>query len=483
MGSNSLKMVCYSAGHTGSYVPYHRESFRARLDEYGDGVIREKPVERMVDVLQMFRNTIQYENIDRVTAVATSAMRSASNRDDIVRRVWEETGFKFLVLSGRDEALYSYVGAATRLDMPNAVFFDMGGGSLEVVAVRDHTVLHASSVPLGALVMTRKFAGDDDLRGDSIGSLREHVRRTLPAPEDLGMLGDDATLIGVGGTVRAMARYAQSYTSYPLRKSHNYTMDFRLVQYITTEILCQDSSALGQMYEIGRGRADIVKAGAVIVEGVMERYGMNGICISSTGLREGVLTVALRRRAMGRDGLSYHEVREVVRAASRTPRVPPAAASVVRAATSPGLLSAEEAAVLRAAAASLGWLRTFRDADDFLYRILDWTSSLSHRAQLLSALCLAHAKKSKRTKLLMRRYASLMRRGDNSMVKRLSTILAFCDAVITAGADAQATLRGGKLLLEVRERRGVIPDAIMDKACRRMGSALGVNVECTVSHL
>lgn len=481
MGSNSIKMVCYAADHTGKYAPYHRESFGARLDEHDDGMIREESVDKVLDILQMFRNTIQYEGIDRVTAVATSAMRRASNRGEIVGRIQRETGFEFLILPGREEALYSYIGAATHLEIPDTIFFDIGGGSVDIVSVRNHTILYAGSVQLGALVMTNRFAVDGDLRGDAIGALRDHVRQTLPLADELGVLGADTVLVGVGGTMRAMARYAQSYASYPLKKSHNYTMDSRLVQYVTTEILYQDAWTLGQMYEIGRGRADIIKAGAVVVEGIMETYNMGCIRVSGTGLREGVLTATLWRQSMGSESLSYYEVREMVRTPSWMPRVPKAAASVVNAATS-GLLSAEDATILQAAASNLEWLRTFRDADDFLYHMLDMNSSLSHRVQLLSAFCLIYTKKSSQTKLLMRRYASLLHHGDDHMVKRLSSIMSFCDAAITAGADTKATLDGDVLSLEVQERRGVIPEGILHQKCRQMGAALGVQVECTVYH-
>ena len=473
-------MVCYSADHTGAYVPYHYESSRVRPDEYGDGVIREKPVERMVDILQMFRNTIQYENIDRVAAVATSAVRSASNRDDIIRRVREETGFKFLVLSGRDEALYSYLGAATRLDMPNAVFFDIGGGSLEIVAVRNHTVLHVSSAPLGALAMARKFAGDGDLDGDSAESLREHVRRTLPAPKELGDVGG-AALIGVGGAVRALAAYAQSRTSYPLRKLHNYEMGSGLVRRVTAEILGQDASALGERRRIWRGQADIIKSGAVVVEEIMELYGMDGVRASAMGLRAGVLAASLGR-TRGRGELTLREAREVARDPRWKPRVPPAAAAVVRALAPPGPLSAGEASVLRAAAANLGWLRTFRDADDFVYRMLDSPAPLPHREQLLSALCLAHVKKPKHVRPLMKRYAPLLRPGDDRSIARLSAVLSFCAAAAAAGADVRARLSAGVLHLEARERRGVLPDAVMERKRADMEAALGVSVECKIRH-
>ena len=476
LGSNSVKMVCYSADHTGAYRPYHRESFRIRLDEYDDGVIREEPANRLMDILKLFQNIIRYERIDRMLAVATSAVRRARNREPFVSRIRDESGIEFRILSGEQEALYSYVGAATHLDVPNSVFFDVGGGSLDIACVRNHTVLKTFSLPLGALVMTRKF-GDGDLDGDAIGALREHLLKTLPPPESLGPMSSDAVLVGVGGTLRAISRYAQAYESYPLKKIHNYAMDDGLIQNVAVDLLSRDISTLSRLYEVG-GRADIIKAGAVIVLSVLDRFRLGSICVSSTGLREGVLAHSLRYPDSTIGDISPHHVRDMVRTPSWTPRICPGASDIVRALIQAGLLHGEEPAILQAAAAHLRWLRTFRDADDFLYRMLDWTSPLPHRIQLLSALGLTHAKKPKRTMLLMKRYNAMLRPGDRQLIKRLSPVLLLCDTVITAGAGLDVVSGGGRIMLDVRPNGRMFPAMVMRQRCRRVGEALNVRLDC-----
>lgn len=478
LGSNSAKLVCYEADRTGAYRPYHRESFRIRLDEYDDGVIREEPTARLLEILRLFQNIIRYERVGKVLAVATSAVRRAQNRESLISRIREEAGFNFSILSGDQEALYSYAGAATHLDMPTSIFFDIGGGSLEIVSTRNHAVLKALSLPLGALVMTRKFAGDGDLEGGALRDLRDHIWGALPAPESLGPLGGDAVLVGVGGTLRAISRYAQAYASYPLKKIHNYTMNDRLVQDAAVDLLSRDRSTISQMYEIGAGRADIIKAGAVIVLGILERFRFDGLCVSSTGLREGVLAHSMMYPDSGMHEVSPYHVREMVRHPSWSPRISSGAANLVHAIVRSGLLYGEEQTTLQAAATNLRWLRNFRDADDFLYRTLDEPSALSHRVQLLSTLCLAHAKKPKRTKLLMGRYSQLLRPGDQQMIKRLSPILLLCDTVITAGMDMRVMVGGGRVMLEVDTNGRMLPGMILRQRCRRVGEALGIRVDC-----
>ena len=88
---------------------------------------------RAIDTLQVFRDIIQLNPIKSVLPIATSAVREASNKEDFLNTVSKETGFNFKVLSEREEALYSYVGAIKSLHIADSLFFDIGGGSLEIV--------------------------------------------------------------------------------------------------------------------------------------------------------------------------------------------------------------------------------------------------------------------------------------------------------------------------------------------------------------
>ena len=475
LGSNSLKMVCYSADYTGTYRPYHRESSRIRLDEYGDGVIGEESIDRLIDALFWLRNIVQYEDVGRVLPVATSAVRGAENRESLVSRIAAETGFDFSVLSGDQEALYSYAGAACNLNMPSSIFFDLGGGSMEIVSARNYAVTRALSLPLGALVMTRKFAGDGDFDADSISRLRQYVQTALPTMESLGPLGNGAMLVGVGGTLRAVAKYVQERAEYPLKKLHNYFVDADSLKAAADAILSKDVKDLANMYEIGRGRADIMKAGIITISEMASKYNLGGIRVCSTGLREGVLAMASRYTGFGADTISPYLVRELVRAPPGTPRIPYPVSRLVSSLDSSGLLSGEERLVLQMSATHLERLRTFRDADDFVYRMMDMPSTLSHRQQLLGILCLAYSKKPKRTKLLMKRYGALLDGDDEQTIKRLSRVMDVCDLMLTAGAEPDLNLEAG-LSLTVRRRLRPLPDIMLEQKCSSMANALGVAV-------
>ena len=476
LGSNSVKLVCYSADHTGMYRPYRRESSRVRLDENNDRVIREGPANRLIDHLTTLHNVLLYEDIDRVLPVATSAVREADNGASLLARIRREVGFDFDILTGYQEALYSYAGAASYLDMPSCIFFDLGGGSLELASSRNHTIMQAISLPLGALVTTRQFVGHGNFDHNSITLLREHIRKSLPPKPALGRLDQNAIMVGVGGTLRAIARYEQEQIGYPIKKTHNYAMSIFSVQNITSHILSCDTDTLGSMYEIGRGRADIIQAGAIIVYELMKWYDFKSIVISSSGLREGVLELALRYPGFRPNDASEYHVRELVRAPTGTSRMPWTVAGMIEELTKSGLLSGDEPAVLQAAIADVKRLRVFCNADSFLYLMLEQPLPLSHRIQLLAALCLIHSKKPKRAALLVQRYASILYTNDWDMVNKLSAIVRLCELVIIAGAEIQMTVYDESVNLFIQYQDREVPASTLYRVCEKIESKLGCHI-------
>lgn len=476
VGSNSVKMVCYSANRTGVYRPYNRESFRVRLDKYGDGVVHDSLINSLVDVLLLFRNIATHESVDRILPVATSALRSAKNQKLVLDRVYAETGFKLNVLSGSSEALYSYAGAANNLNIPSCVFFDLGGGSTELVSSRNHTIIKALSIPLGALVLTQKFAENNDFNDNTIRQLRQYVKEALPSVDSMGSLGNDAILVGVGGTLRTVAKYVQTHTDYPLNKLHNYTMSAHSINIAANDILSKDVSDLAETYEIGRGRADIIKAGIVAISEILSKYNFKEVRVCSTGLREGVLAMAARYTGFDTMAVSPYHVRELIRAPSGTPSIPPLVRGMINSFKLSNLLHDEEPTILQSAAINLDLLRTFRDADDFLYSVMDMPAVLSHRQQLLASLCLTYSKKPKRTRLLMKKYYSIINKYDVQTIKKLAPILELCDLLITTDASPDIHFDDDTLSITIKRNQRELPCIMFDQVCQSMGESLGAKV-------
>jgi len=135
LGFNSVKLVNYDVRKDDTFRPYQQEGVTVKLGEelHRTGYLGKEPIGRTIKALRMFRDIINFDSIRHVLPVATSAVREAGNREDFLKQVYRETGFKFRMLSGKEEGLYSYIGALRATCLPTALFFDLGGGSLELV--------------------------------------------------------------------------------------------------------------------------------------------------------------------------------------------------------------------------------------------------------------------------------------------------------------------------------------------------------------
>lgn len=226
LGFNSLKLVTYGVREDKSFYVIEQRSVSARLGEKmgSGGYLQLEPMHRTIEGLEMFREVVDSESIREVLPIATSAVREARNKQQFLDQVRKETGFTFRVLSEKEEAYLSYAGAFRSIYEPNVLFFDLGGGSLEIVHTANFKIRKAISLPLGALRLTQVFANK---RGSyskkDHTKMRKHIEDEIPDRDEID-LRRKTTLIGVGGSVRALASFDQEINDYPLNKVHRYVL-------------------------------------------------------------------------------------------------------------------------------------------------------------------------------------------------------------------------------------------------------------------
>ncbi|MDG6983066.1 MAG: Ppx/GppA family phosphatase [Nitrososphaerota archaeon] len=303
VGFNSLKMVKYRVEPDGTAKSYGQLGVMAKLGEglESTGYLGIEPISRTIDALRLCRETASLESIKHVLLVGTSPVREAANRGEFMERVEKETGMKMRVLSGSDEALYGLLGAARAVDASNILYFDLGGGSLEVAYAERSRVRRTLSLPLGALKLTSLYSGKDGKfsRKDR-AKMAERVLELLPSRRELG-LARDTTLVGTGGTVRGMARYDLDENNYPLDKVHNYTVNAESVQKMSREFFKLKVTEMNKIDAIGEGRSETMAAGTLVVKMLMKRLGFRSMTVSTHGLRDGVLVEFLERSARPSD--------------------------------------------------------------------------------------------------------------------------------------------------------------------------------------
>ncbi len=210
MGSNSFRLVVFEYEPTGwwSLIDEIREPTRVSAGMGESGALQPKPMKRAVQTAIVFSNFLRASGVERVEAVATSAIRDASNRDELLAEITERTGLEVRVISGAEEAWYGYLAIANSTTVGDGFGIDIGGGSVQIMQLQGRRLLEAESVRLGAVRVSEEFLPDEEATAKQIKALRKHVARTLSEFEWFSG-GEQARLAGLGGTIRNLAAAAQ----------------------------------------------------------------------------------------------------------------------------------------------------------------------------------------------------------------------------------------------------------------------------------
>ncbi len=274
-------------------------------------------------VLRRFRKEADRWKAE-VRAVATSAVREALNREIFLKLARRRSGIRVQVVSGAEEARLIHLGILQALPLQGrrVLALDIGGGSTEFLVARGRVLRYAHSLKLGAIRMTDAFFPGGRVRPDAVLDCREAVEGTLgPVAREVGRLGWDLA-VGTGGTIRNLARMAKLRRRDPPGSPLNATViSRREVDALVQEILARrDARRRRGMPGLDADRADIIPAGALILQGVMAALRIRSLTVSDYALREGLLLDTVEK-AQGRrhrmEGLQEARRRSIETLAAR----------------------------------------------------------------------------------------------------------------------------------------------------------------------
>ena len=169
MGSNSFRLVVFEYESTGwwSLIDEIREPTRVSAGMAGSGALQPKPMKRAVQTATVFANFLHASGVERVETVATSAIRDASNRDELLAEISDQTGLEVRVISGAEEAWYGYLAIANSTTIGDGFGIDIGGGSVQIMQLQGRRLREAESVRLGAVRVSEEFLPDEDVTDEA----------------------------------------------------------------------------------------------------------------------------------------------------------------------------------------------------------------------------------------------------------------------------------------------------------------------------
>ncbi len=291
LGSNSWRLVVftYGAGPWWKLTDELYETVRIGAGLASTGRLSDEAMRRGHETLQVFARFCRANRIEPrdVHVVATSAIRDAANGQAFLDQAQRETGLQIEVLDARAEAFFGYVAAVNTTTLDDGVVLDIGGGSMQLTAVRDRRSGPTVSFPLGAVRVTEELlAGDGPAKRKQLARVRSRVEESLEQVDWLAMSG--SRLVGIGGAVRNLAAAAQHVDGGVDLGVQGYVITPATLDGLVETLAELPSAERGSVPGIKPGRGDIILASAVVLQTVVAAGGFAGIEATEAGLREGV---------------------------------------------------------------------------------------------------------------------------------------------------------------------------------------------------
>jgi exopolyphosphatase/guanosine-5'-triphosphate,3'-diphosphate pyrophosphatase len=298
LGTNSIRLLVAAAAADESLEEFARDMVITRIGKDVDATGRIEPsvLARTLEVLERFAARARALHAERISVSATSAVRDASNREELEREVRRITGEPLRVVDGAHEARLSFLGATRALDeRPPFLVIDVGGGSTEFALGSDEAAA-AVSVRVGTVRLTERFVRSDPPRAEELDAVRGEVRaRTAEAAESVP-LREAATVVAVGGTATTTQGIALGLGRWDPEATHRTWLSIEDARRVTRQLASMTTPERAAIPVMPPGREDVITTGAVILTELMELLGARQVLVSETDILDGLAFEALRTR-------------------------------------------------------------------------------------------------------------------------------------------------------------------------------------------
>ena len=301
LGYNSIKISTYDIYKNGHYKKQYQKQDYVQIGSElnsNDNMISDRNVERTIKSLDNFKKDLKEKNIDVVIPIATSAVRDAVNQKFVVDTLEDNTGFLFNILSGPEEGFFSYLGAQSYMHIPNGLFFDLGGGSLELMYVQNFRILKTICLDMGVLRLSEELVNyNSDIEESKPWSdinykrLEKSLIENIPSNDQLSLdRSPDTKMIAIGGTIRAIYKFMSHMMDLAPSIYHSRaTLDKRMITLANTIFRELSIEELSKLKSVDPERAKTITTGSFIVKILITKQNFNNLLVCPTGVREGVL--------------------------------------------------------------------------------------------------------------------------------------------------------------------------------------------------
>ena len=288
VGSNTVHLQIMDAHHGAAPLAFQSFKEEIRLAEYltESGDLSQEGIRTLLATLTRLKNSAKDIKLDDMLAFATSAIREANNSEAVLEAVLENTGVDLQVLSGPDEARFTFLAVRRWVGWSagDVILLDIGGGSLEIATGNQENPSYSNSVMLGANRMTRQFLSGDPFNEKSLNKLRSHIAETLQALKSEVGDNENRTAIGTSKTFRTLRRIQQNFLP-----ELGGSLTHEGLKIIVPKLSKMTQGQRAELPGVSSSRARQIVAGAMVAEGAMSALGIEKINQCPWALREGIV--------------------------------------------------------------------------------------------------------------------------------------------------------------------------------------------------
>jgi exopolyphosphatase/guanosine-5'-triphosphate,3'-diphosphate pyrophosphatase len=271
----------------------------ARLGEGVDqtGLIGAAGEARAAEILSRYRGRCDDLGVEEIVAVGTSALRDAKNSDEVRARIRDALGIDIRVISGTEEAGYSFLAVQRGLSLQGQelLVIDIGGGSTEFILGKENGVSRAVSIDVGSVRLTERFLRCDPVRTDEVAAMSAAVEAHLAGiTHEIAAQAGSLTLVGIAGTFTTLAAIEKKLARYSHSQVHGSVLSLAEVKRQVAMLQERTIAERKQIIGLEPKRADVIFAGAYLIEKIMDLFGARQVIVSDQGVRYGLLHEAAK---------------------------------------------------------------------------------------------------------------------------------------------------------------------------------------------
>lgn len=285
LGSNTFHILVVSAG---SGEAIYRERIFVSLAEEGISRIGDQAYERGIKAIQHFADVLSAYDVDQLKAIGTAALRSASNATAFVEAVYRQTGIQIEVIDGLQEARYIYAGIATTTDICHGqhLIMDIGGGSVEFIAVSDGELALTRSYDIGLGELHNRFDHDHPISDEQHQLIRSYAKDQISDICNHVTVQRSKQLIGASGSFEVLAALCGENLTY----DQAITIDSSAARDQIKAVYAMSFDEINQHKAIPQSRAKLIVLAMILIELALDITHAQTICLSPAAMKEGILS-------------------------------------------------------------------------------------------------------------------------------------------------------------------------------------------------